>query len=365
VNVVYCSYDGRYSDNPRALYEGLPRAAGDRHLWLSHPLHHSGFPSSVPTVSSVTDEARRALEEADLVIANTHLDLDWDKSPEATYLQTWHGTPLKRIHSDVFWTPPGRQARLDADVARWDYLLSPNPVSTSRLRSAFGFEGEVLQTGYPRNDVLLSARSGVIRARVRACLGLSDNTTAVLYAPTWRDDEHFAEGAPSARLALDVDAFTHELGDTHTLLPRLHYLMTDRMAPLRRRGVVDVSRYPDMQELYLAADVLVTDYSSSMFDFAVTGKPMIFFTYDLESYRDSLRGFYFDLQPVAPGPLVRTTRDLLGALGRLPELSDGYAERYHAFRQTFCPLDDGQATQRLAGLMGRLSSQRELAGTHD
>src|SRR4051794_38632569 len=102
------------------------------HVWLCDPLHRAGFPAEVSTVPASGAEAVAALESADLVIANTHIDLDWDKKPGAVYLQTWHGTPLKRIHNDVLWAPPGRLAELDRDVQRWDYLVSPNEVSTHR-----------------------------------------------------------------------------------------------------------------------------------------------------------------------------------------------------------------------------------------
>ena len=114
--------------------------------------------------------------------------------------------------------------------------------------------------------------------------------------------------------------------------------------------MVDVSLYPDVQDLYLAADVMVTDYSSTMFDFTVTGKPIIFYTYDIASYGDSVRGFYFDLEPVAPGPMVETPGELVAALQNLPESTLRYAERYAEFRRTFNHLDDGQATERLAWL---------------
>jgi CDP-glycerol glycerophosphotransferase len=352
--VVYSSFDGRYSDNPRAIYEALVRSgASDEHVWLCNPQHAHGFPASAPTVRIDSEAARRALEDADLVVANTHIEQDWVKKPGAVYLQTWHGTPLKRIHYDVLYAPPGRLTELDRDVARWDLMLSPNAASTNRLRDAFGFSGPVHETGYPRNDVLTSPMAAAVRARVRASLGLSDDTTAVLYTPTWRDDEFFAEGAPTARMALDVDAFVTELGENHQLLPRLHYMMTERESVLPATGVTSVSRYPDVHELYLAADVMVTDYSSTMFDFAVTGKPIIFYTYDLPQYRDAIRGFYFDLEPVAPGPMVDTTAGVVAALRDLPGLRSRFADRYAGFQETFCLLDDGRATERVLDLVDR------------
>jgi CDP-glycerol glycerophosphotransferase len=349
MRIVYCSFDGRYSDNPRALYEGLRYTLPDlEHVWLVNPLHAHGFPADVTTLRLGSQASVDALESADLVVANTHLELSWDKAPSTTYLQTWHGTPLKRIHHDVLWAPPGLLDWLDLDVARWDYLVSPNAVSTPLLRDAFAFSGQMLEVGYPRNDILSSPQRDQVRSRVRAALGLADDTTAVLYAPTWRDDEFYLAGAPPAQLALDAQSFLSELGRGHSLLSRLHPKMADRSALPDLPDVTDVSTYPDAHELYLAADVLVTDYSSVMFDFAVTGKPILYYTYDLESYRDSLRGFYYDLEPLAPGPMVRTQAELVAALSDLPGVAAEYGQRYTEFQARFCALEDGQATERLA-----------------
>jgi CDP-glycerol glycerophosphotransferase len=348
MKVVYDSFEGRYSDSPRALHSWMrARRPQDEHVWLCDPRHAATFPPDVTTVPTQSAAAVAALESADLVVGNTHIELDWEKKPGARYLQTWHGTPLKRIHHDSLWAPPGKVAELDLDVARWDYLVSPNAVSTPRLRRAFGFEGRVLEVGYPRNDVLSSPTAAGTRARVRAQLGIPDGVAAVLYAPTWRDREFYLPGAPPAVLELDVDRLLGRLGGGHLLLTRLHPKMTDRAVGLERPGVVDVSRYPDVHELYLAADVLITDYSSVMFDFAITGKPIVFYAYDLEAYRDDLRGFYFDLEEVAPGPVTRTTDEVADALVDLPGLRARHAAGYAEFRRLFTHLEDGRAVERL------------------
>jgi CDP-glycerol glycerophosphotransferase len=348
VRFVYNSFEGRYSDNPRALCE-LLQARGDDHdhLWLADPAHLEGFPEGVATVPYGTPQCIEALEAADVVVANTHTDLVWSKRPGTVYLQTWHGTPLKRIHWDVLWAPPGRLERLQRDVDQWDVLLSPNAASTPRLRRAFRYEGEVLEAGYPRNDVLLAPEAGALRAAVRSSLGIEDGRTAVLYTPTWRDDVVFGEGGKAFALGLDVEAFAEALGDDHVLLLRLHYMLTGRLAAVGHPAVRDVSFHPDVAELYLAADAMVTDYSSTMFDFAVTGKPMVFFAYDLADYADRQRGFYFDLAPEAPGPLVETTEELIAALRDLPAGAAAFAERYDRFRERFCHLDDGHAAERV------------------
>ena len=117
------------------------------------------------------------------------------------------------------------------------------------------------------------------------------------------------------------------------------------MAPIR-----DVSSYPDVRFLYLAADVLVTDYSSTMFDFAVTGRPIINFTYDLEYFQNELRGFYFDLAEAAPGPLLSTSDEVLAAIAELSRQPWQPTPRYLQFQETFSSLEDGHATERVLEL---------------
>ncbi|UOY02424.1 CDP-glycerol glycerophosphotransferase family protein [Blastococcus sp. PRF04-17] len=349
VRFVYNSFYGRYSDSPRAIYERLVGGGRHSHVWLVGEGHEHGFPAEAATVPIGSAECIAVLESADVVVSNTYLELDWTKRPDTVYLQTWHGTPLKRIHYDApAIGPDDRLQKLDVDIARWDHLLSPNRPSTERLRAAFRYRGSVVETGYPRNDLLLAEDRDLRRAAVRADLGLDDATTAVLYVPTWRDHEYYE---PEARLGLDVDAFTSGMGEGWCLLPRVHYYMADRIAVAANPAVRDVSFHPDIRELYLAADVLVTDYSSAMFDFAVTGKPMIFYTYDFAHYRDTVRGFYFDFVPDAPGPVVHTLPALLEALSGLDAVQGEYADRYRRFQETFCHLEDGHATDRVLRLL--------------
>jgi CDP-glycerol glycerophosphotransferase len=352
VKIVYHSFEGRYSDNPRALHEALRTRTGaeHEHVWLADPEHAHGFPADAVTVPFGPPEARRALESADLVVSNTHLDLDWDKPAHATYLQTWHGTPLKRIHRDVLFAPEGRLDRLDLDVARWDLLLSPNEASTPLLRGAFRYGGPVHETGYPRNDVLLAPDAAQRRARVREQLGIADGVQAVLYAPTWRDDDFFGDG-PKFALRFDAERFRSELGEGSVLMLRLHYMVSAALAGAELPGVVDVSFHPDISDLYLAADVLVTDYSSVQFDFAVTGKPIVYHVHDLEHYRGVLRGFYFDFEEIAAGPLLTTSEEVVEALRDVDVVRAQYKERYAAFQERFCHLEDGRASDRVLDLV--------------
>jgi CDP-glycerol glycerophosphotransferase (TagB/SpsB family) len=353
VNVVLVAFRGHFSDSPRAIYEAmLERGVDASYTWLSAPHTEAGFPDGGTTVPFGSPECIAALEAADLVVSNDHIPLDWEKRPGTTYLQTWHGTPLKRIHNDVLWAPEGRLAYLDQDIARWDLLLSPNAVTTERLRKAFGFTGPIHETGLPRNDLLHGPRRDEVRAQVRADLGIAEDQKVVLYTPTWRDDLVF-EGneGQDFEFPVDLDAFTDRLGDDHVLLLRLHNMVMDRLELVEGSVVRDVCGHPDIRDLYLAADLMVTDYSSTMFDFANTGRPMVFFTYDLDRYRDQLRGFYFDLEDVAPGPLVRTSAELVDAIADIDRISEQYAARYARFQELFTHLEDGAATRRVLELI--------------
>ena len=351
MRIVYHSFAGRYSDSPRALYERLADRADLEHVWLAEPLHAGSFPSEVKTMDPADPGVPGLLRSADVLVANTHTDHEWEKRPGTTYLQTWHGTPLKRIHNDVLWAPEGRLARLDLDIARWDLLLSPNAASTPRLARAFGYGGRIAETGYPRNDALQAPDAARVRERTRARLGVEPGQTVVLYAPTWRDQEVFG-GDGQLVLPVDLGALRAALPDEVVLLVRAHDMMTTRYAALSLPGVLDGSLHPDIRELYLAADALVTDYSSAMFDFAVTGKPIVFSAPDLDAFASTVRGFYFDLAPVAPGPLATSVDELAAALTALPRVAAQYAERYAAFRATYCSLEDGHATDRVLALLG-------------
>ena len=366
MNIVYSCFRGLFADNPRALYDALIQR-GDpdaTHTWMCTPATQSSFPPGVRTLVYRSPESIAALEAADVVIANDCLSVEWRKRPDATYLQTWHGTPIKRIHHDAP-VRPGWLDNPDKDVARWNYLLSPNPPSTDRLRHAFGFDGPIPETGYPRNDALQGPERDQIRARVRAALGIPDETTAVLYTPTWRDDLVFDSDGQDYEFAIDMADFAARLGNDHVLLVRLHSIVAGRLPAMPGLPIIDVSAVADTAGLYLAADLMVTDYSSSMVDFAITGKPMLFFTYDLDHYRDDLRGFYFDLAEVAPGPLVSTSKELITAIGDVEAVAAANVDRYARFRETFCALEDGHATDRVLELLfpGGASASAPATGT--
>ena len=347
---VFDCYEGtQYSCNPRAIYEELIRRKPNLEcVWVSRDGQFA-VDGKARTVLAGSREHYRVLARARYIVTNFAMPPWYIKRDGQTYVQTWHGTPLKRLARDLKDMPYRRTERLDwmeREVPRWDLLLSPSPYATHIMRRAFRYDGEVLETGYPRNDILSTPEWERIGSRIRKRLGIPDGKQVVLYAPTWRDDRHHAVGSHGFSLELDVETMRQALGDDHVLLLRAHHLITDRDSPTTDEFVMDVSRYPDIAELYMAADVLVTDYSSAVFDYAILGRPIVLYPYDLERYRDHVRGFYFDLEAEAPGPVVTTSAKVAEAVKDAPDGEDRYADDYDRFFVKYCPHDDGQAAAR-------------------
>jgi CDP-glycerol glycerophosphotransferase len=355
---VFDSFGGRhYSCNPRAIYEEVRRRyPGLDCAWITYDGAFT-VPDGAREVIASSREHYEVLAQARHVVFNDMLPPWFRSRRDQTCLQTWHGTPLKRIGLDIarpqFTSGLIYNDLLRQDVSHWDLLLSPNGFSTPIFRRAFGYDGEILESGYPRNDALHGPDREQRAAAVRRRLGLPDGKRVVLYAPTWRDDAAVQEGRYQFDLRLDTGAAADALGGDHVLLLRLH--TKARRGPLDRSGgfVVDVTSYPDITDLYLISDVLITDYSSVMFDFAGTGRPMVFFTYDLESYRDSVRGFYFDFEAEAPGPLLATSADVIEALREASGVPERYRDAYQAFAAKYCALEDGHAAGRVADRLFR------------
>jgi CDP-glycerol glycerophosphotransferase len=350
--VLFESYQSRaYADNARAVFEEVARRdTGLTCRWVVMD-GQTVLPDGLEAVRRNSAEHYEALARSRYVVVPNYRPLDaWLTTPrDQVVVQTWHGGPFKKIGFD---NERGERASardyLDAlrrECARWDYLLSPSPPATPILRGAFGYDGEMLETGYPRCDMFFRPDRDLVAARVRDRLGLPEGKTVVLYAPTMRDDHRYSGNRFTLDLRLDLDKARAELGDDHVLLVRRHAKVVDTVTTADGEFARDVSLWPDVNELLLAADVLVTDYSSMMFDFANTGRPMLFFTYDLEHYRDRLRGFYFDVGRV-PGPLLMTSDEVIGGIRDAGALREQHDESYRAFVADFCTWDDGGASAR-------------------
>jgi CDP-glycerol glycerophosphotransferase len=340
--IYFDSWGGQFSDNPRAISEEIHRRGLDfEHVWAANDAVAAELPDWVTRVAPGSAAQLAAMARSRYLVANSTMPGYHRKRAGTTFMQTWHGTPLKRIGFDIKDPAAAQKARaaLGPNIGNWDMLLSPSTFSTKIFRDAFRYEGPILETGYPRNDVLVGDRGDGLRERARARLGVRPGQRVVLYAPTFRDNAAFGRED-------DVEALARELGEGYRVLVRTHKSDAAGFSARAGSAYTDVSSYADNRELYLAADALVTDYSSLMFDFAVTRKPMLFYTPDLKQYRDELRGFYFDFEAEAPGPLLSTVEELTLALEDVTAVAARHQAAYEAFVARYCDLDDGRASER-------------------
>ncbi|MFE1369199.1 CDP-glycerol glycerophosphotransferase family protein [Streptomyces anulatus] len=347
-------------DSPRAVHTELVRRGTEtEHLWVTgttpgRATHVPPGARAVPVHSAAWYEA---LARSRRIVTDEQLPGWFERRPGQTVVQTWHGTPLGRFGgglADTLYADHQYLATLPRRSAQWSVLVSPSRFATPWLRRSLGYGGEVLEAGSPANDVLFPPDRDKAAEGVRRGLGIPEDHRVVLYAPTYRD--HLAHPPSAAGRtapgpyrwdpALDLGALARALGPGHTVLVRRHPRVTGGLQD--GPGVLDVSGHPGAAGLLLVADVLVTDYAGLMFDFALTGRPMLFHTYDLEHYRDTVRGFCLDFETRAPGPLLVTTDEVAQALRDTGSLAARHADAYESFRRDYCDLDDGGAAARVA-----------------
>ncbi len=363
--ILFCAYSGRqYACSPKAIYEFLQKEGEDyQFIWaFQDPEKFTELKENKRTslVRYGSDEFRKELATCKYWVFNTRVPGGIVKKEDQVYIQTWHGTPLKKLGYDVGRYISGADDKKSlcysyrTDARRYDFFLSPSPYYTEKMSSAFhlkalGKEECILEEGYPRNDSLYTTSAEEI-LRLRQKLGLKQGEKAILYAPTWRETaldpakgSSYSKGI-AFQLGLDLKKLLAELGEEYKILLRTHYFIRQQL-DFSAYGdrLVDVSDYKDINELYLAADMLLTDYSSVFFDYAILKKPMLFYMYDLETYQD-IRDFYIDLEEL-PGEIVTREEELPSAIRRsLMEQTD--TEVYRRFNQKFNPYP-GPASKRV------------------
>jgi CDP-glycerol glycerophosphotransferase len=352
--VVFESHLGKqYSDSPRAVYEEMRRRDLPFHaIWSYAGERPTGFPEDAELVRRWSWPYLRALAQAEFWIDNQGFPLKLSKRPETTYIQTWHGSALKRMGFDeprYRVMPEPEQRAYQEAIDRFDYFVVRGRHDERTLAPAYRIsEDRLLRTGYPRNDALVRAKdAGTPDPAARELaerLGIRPDRPVVLYAPTFR--EHNGK-VSTFEFPFDVDEFADHFGDRLTLLVRTHYLNHVTLPPSVAGRVVDVSGEPDITPVLLLADALITDYSSVMFDYALLQRPMVFFTYDWEEYADNSRGTYFDLAKEAPGPVVRTAEDLFDVLEDLDRLASGQEARLKEFVTRYGEYDRGDAAAQI------------------
>ncbi|MEW9502286.1 bifunctional glycosyltransferase/CDP-glycerol:glycerophosphate glycerophosphotransferase [Jeotgalibacillus marinus] len=351
--IVFESFLGKnYSDSPKNIYEYLVKEKKDfKYIWIfGQP--GKNIPGDAKQVKRFSFAYYYYMARAKYWVSNSRIPKVLNKREGNVYLQTWHGTPLKRLVFDmneIHSANPNYKSDFYMQSRRWDYLISANSYSSEIFSRAFKFEKHMFEYGYPRNDILHSPNKQLLMEKYKKQLNIPLDKKVILYAPTWRDDEFYKPGQYKFTLRFDLERLQRELGDEYVVLLRTHYFIADQLDTEGYEGFVfNVSKYDDIAELYLISDMLITDYSSVFFDFANLKRPILFFTYDLEKYRDTLRGFYIDMESELPGPLVFTNDEIIYSIKNINKVQEQYKEKYDEFYERFCNWEQGIASKRIA-----------------
>ncbi|MEU6992361.1 bifunctional glycosyltransferase family 2 protein/CDP-glycerol:glycerophosphate glycerophosphotransferase [Streptomyces sp. NPDC046465] len=345
-HAVFSSYWGRgYGCNPGAIEAAMRELVpGVRTAWIAHPRHHHTIPTATRRLRPGTAAYWTALARSKYLVNNVNFDRRLVKRPGQVLVQTQHGTPLKHMGLDLQERPAAARgtdfATLLSNADKWDYVLSANRHSTLVWERVFPASYTTLEYGSPRNDRFQRATSADV-ARLRESLGIPHGAIAVLYAPTHRDY------ARSQRHSLDLARMLRALGPRFVFLTRAHRLYDAPMAvgePSER--IIDVSDHPSVEDLCLASDALVTDYSSLMFDYADLDRPIVLHADDWEAY-EAARGTYFDVRDFPPGAVARSEDELTDIFTSGHWAGSRSAQLRRAFREGFCAYDDGRAAERV------------------
>lgn len=360
--VIFESFNGRtFSDSPRAIYEEMlndPAYDEFRFIWVfkKHRVFQQYF-EGMERVTMVEKDRRKyfvAYARAKYRVNNAGLAGILSLRKGQSYIETWHGTPLKRICCDVNDNFPLRDLKsmykkYTTISKKITFMPSLSDFYEKTITSAFrlyevGKEDVFLKIGYPRNSRLYNNEQEDITG-IKTSLKIPLDKKIILYTPTWRNTEHIESVGFVYKKSMDVSVLLDQLGDDFIILMRLHYLHQMDPEELTDNRIYNVSDVQDINNLYLISDMLITDYSSTMFDYAILKRPMLFYMYDRDTYVNEQTGIYFDLEEL-PGPIVQQEEVLASEILHLFD-TFSYDEKYQHFNAKFNQYGDGNATKNL------------------
>ena len=355
--ILFESNLGRnYTGNPRAVYEEMVRQGLDRQYKCVWFFEDPGkkIRGNAKIIKRARFQYLYYMAVAKVWVFDCRQPEFLIKRKETSYIQTWHGTPLKKLALDmeqidsvVSSSIKEYHEQFRKNTATWDYLISQNHFSTETFRRCFDFKDKpIFEVGYPRNDILFRHNNERDIRRLKEKYNIPLDKKVILYAPTWRDNEFYVQGCYKFVSPLDFKKVQEELGDEYVFLVKYHYLVSDKIDWSEYKGFVySFNEKVDISRLYLIADMMITDYSSVMFDYSILKRPMFFFAYDLENYENNLRGFYFDFLKEAPGPISKTTDQLIWDIKNYN--AEQWNDKYKEFSDKYNSADDGMASKKI------------------
>ena len=362
--VIFDSFLGKsYSCNPKAIYESMQKDARFKD-WKFVWVTRKSVTDSIEGATKVRYNSIKHLyylAKAKYWVFNSKMPVYMTKKKNQIYLQTWHGTPLKKLARDIeigdnatFYRSKMTKLEMvktyDEDVKKYNYLISPNSYSTQKFISAFGINKErIIETGYPRNDILTNYTKEQVD-KIKEKLGIDKNKKIILYAPTWRDNVYDKSGY-SFVPDVDFGKWKNELSEEYIVIYKPHYLIVNNIDKDSVKDFVYFAKATDnIQDLYLISDILVTDYSSVFFDYSILKRPILFYMFDLKEYSDEIRGFYIDISTL-PGPIIEKEDELLKSIKNINEINEEYKLKYESFVKDITYLEDGNASNRVIDLV--------------
>lgn len=362
--IIFGCFNARsYCDSPKAIYKYMlsdDKFKDYNFIWTFKDPDKHQYLNDNPNTTVIKSKGKsyaKAMAKSKYWIFNYKIPDHIFPKKNQIFIQCWHGTPLKRLGCDLqhfdnaLNTLEGMKKRYKRETKKFSYFLSPSEFATEKFISIWnmkevGKEKCVIELGYPRNDFLYNYNGEDIK-RIKENLGISNiDKKILLYAPTYRDNQHTTGVGYTYKTEVDFDRLQKELGQDYIILFRAHWLVANNFDFEKYQDFIyNVSDYDDINELYIIADMLITDYSSVFFDYANLKRPILFYMYDLEAYRDDIRGFYLDINDL-PGPILRTEDELITSVKEI-SVKDFYDEKYKKFNQKFNYLDDGKASERV------------------
>lgn len=363
--IIFSGFNGKaYTDSPKAIYQYMlsnEKYKDYKFIWFfKEPEKYDFLKKNRNTQVVMTNSKKyiKCFQTAKYWVFNYKIPDFIKPKKNQVFLQCWHGTPLKRLGYDLLHydnqlnTVKDMQKRYKTETEKITYFLSPSKYASEVFTSGwnlkgFGKENIIVEKGYPRNDFLFNYTEQDVKDIKQKIIGEDTQKKIILYAPTYRANQHKSGVGYVYKEEVDFTKMREKLGQDFIILFRPHYFVANAFDFEKYKGFVyNVSEVDDINELYIISDMLITDYSSVFFDYANLKRPLIFYMYDLEHYRDKSNGFYFDVEKELPGKIIRTDDELIDEIKRLDK-DFKYDEKYKRFNEKFNYLDDGNASKRV------------------
>ncbi len=358
--ILFEAYDGRnFACSPKEIYLEMlkeEKFSDYQFVWIFKDTNRKLENKNTKIVKYGSKEYYKTFATAKYWIVNSLVNESITPKKNQIFVQCWHGTPLKKLRCDIKYDgilndTKELKMRNDIDAKRFTYFISPSKFCTEKFTSSFNLkelkkQDIIIEEGYPRNVLLFNYTNEKVK-QIKNSLKIPMDKKVILYAPTFRDNQHKSGLGYTYELGIDLDKLKEKLSEEYIILFRTHYFVSNSIDLKKYKGFIfDVSKYDDVSELYIISDLLITDYSSVFFDFANLKRPILFYMYDLDEYKNKLRDFYIDLKEL-PGPIITEEEELIKEIKNINKYDEKYKKIYQKFNQKFNYLDDENAAKRV------------------